>query len=147
MQLITFSLLFSVIPLALAQYDYGSSGSTTTSAAASAQTSSAGPNHIVKVSNAAGDLTFSPNDFTAAVGDTVEFHFYGPKHSVAQSTFASPCNPANANAFFSGPITTSGTGVNPEIFILNVTSTSAIWFYCAVPSHCEAGMAGVINAP
>ena len=147
MQFTTLSLLFSAVPLALAQYDYGSSGSTTTSAAASAQTSSTGPNHIVKVSNAKGDLTFSPNDFTAAVGDTVEFHFYGPKHSVAQSTFASPCNPANANAFFSGPISTSGTAVNPEIFTLNVTTKSAIWFYCAVPSHCEAGMAGVINAP
>jgi plastocyanin len=143
------SLLFSAIPLAFAQYDYGSGSSTTTSAASSAQTSasSSGSNQIVKVSKANGDLTFSPNDIVAKVGDTVEFHFYGPKHSVAQSTFQSPCAPANANAFFSGPITTSGTGVNSEIFTLNITSTSAIWIYCAVPSHCEQGMAAVINAP
>ncbi|KAE9362844.1 hypothetical protein N431DRAFT_391391 [Stipitochalara longipes BDJ] len=141
-------LMLAAAPLALAQYNYGSgSASTTTSSSSSAETSSSGPLHVVKVSNSAGDLTFTPNDFTAAVGDTVEFHFYGPKHSVAQSTFASPCAPANANAFFSGPITTSGTGVNSEIFTLNITSTAAIWIYCAVPSHCESGMAAVINAP
>jgi len=148
MHFTTLSLLASAVPLALAQgYGNYDSGSSTTSSAAASTTSSSGPNHIVKVSNANGDLTFDPNDFKADVGDTVEFHFYGPKHSVAQSNFTSPCAPANANAFFSGPITTSGTAVNPEIFTLNVTSTAAIWFYCAVPSHCESGMAGVINAP
>ena len=143
----TLPLMLAAAPLALAQY--GSSGSSTTSADSSASTtaSSSGPNHTVKVSNANGDLSFSPNDFSAAVGDTVEFHFYGPKHSVAQSTFAAPCAPANANAFFSGPITTSGSGVNSEIFTLNITSTAAIWIYCGVPSHCQSGMSAVINAP
>ncbi len=103
MQFTTLSLIFAAVPLALAQ-NYGgsgSSGSSTTSAASSTSTDT-GPNKIVKVSNANGDLSFTPNDIKAAVGDTIEFHFYGPKHSVAQSTFAAPCVPANANAFFSG---------------------------------------------
>jgi plastocyanin len=147
MHFTTLSLIFSAVPLALAQNYGGSSGSTTSAAAASAQTSSTGPLHVVKVSNANGDLTFTPNDIQAAVGDQVEFRFYGPKHSVAQSSFAKPCVPVNASAFFSGPITTSGTTANIEIFTLNVTSTAAIWFYCSVASHCANGMSGVINAP
>ncbi len=32
--------------------------------------------HIVKVSNKKGNLTFEPNDLTAAVGSLVQFHFY-----------------------------------------------------------------------
>jgi len=144
----TLPLLLAAASLALAQYDYGSgSAATTTASAAASAASSSGSNHIVKVSNAAGDLSFTPNNITAAVGDTVEFHFYGPTHSVAQSTFAAPCAPANANAFFSGEITTTGTTANTEIFTYNVTSTSAIWIYCAYASHCEKGMAAVINAP
>ena len=147
MHFTTLSLIFSAVPLVLAQNYGGSSGSTTSAAAASAQTSSSGPLHVVKVSNANGDLTFTPNDIQAAVGDQVEFRFYGPKHSVAQSSFAKPCVPVNSSAFFSGPITTSGTAANTETFTLNVTSTAAIWFYCSVASHCASGMSGVINAP
>jgi len=144
------TLLLAAAPLALAQYgsdSYGSSDSSSTVAAVAAtQTSSASTAvHTVKV-GANGTLAFSPNDIQANVGETIEFHFYGPKHSVAQSTFANPCAPAT-NAFFSGPITTSGSAANPEIFTLNITSTAAIWIYCAVPSHCESGMAAVINAP
>lgn len=147
-----FSLIFSTIPLALAQYGYGDGGSdTTTSTSASAasspsQTSSGSSSvHTVQVGN--GGLNYSPNDFSANVGDTVEFHFFGPEHSVAQSTFASPCQPANNQAFFSGPISTTGTGPNPEVFTLTINSTAPIWIYCAIPSHCENGMAAVINKP
>jgi hypothetical protein len=28
-----------------------------------------------------------------------------------------------------------------------VTSTDPIWFYCSTPSHCQSGMAGVVNPP
>lgn len=35
---------------------------------------------VVKVSNKNGDLTFTPNNITAAVGSFVQFHFY-PKVS------------------------------------------------------------------
>ncbi len=143
-------LIFSAIPLALAQYGYGDSGSSTSTSAsvtsAPSQTSSASSSvHTVQVGN--GGLNFSPNNFSANVGDTVEFQFFGPEHSVAQSTFASPCQPANSSSFFSGPISTTGTGPNSEVFTLTINSTAPIWIYCAVPSHCESGMAAVINPP
>jgi plastocyanin len=149
MHFTTLSLLFSAVPLALAQYGgSGDSGSSTTSSAAISQaTASASTPLVVKVSNANGDLSFTPNDIQAPVGAKIEFHFYGPKHSVAQSSFAKPCVPLNSSAFFSGPITTTGTTANTEIFTLTVNSTAAIWFYCSVASHCAAGMSGVINAP
>jgi plastocyanin len=149
MHFTTLPIILSAIPLALAQYGYGDSGSSTsTSASASAATTTSSGSssvHTVQVGNSG--LNFSPNDFTASVGDTVEFHFYGPKHSVAQSTFASPCMPASNLSFFSGPISTTGTGQNSEVYTITINSTSAIWIYCAVPSHCESGMAAVINAP
>jgi len=149
MHFTTLPIILSAIPLALAQYGYGDSGSSTsTSASASAATTTSSGSssvHTVQVGNSG--LNFSPNDFTASVGDTVEFHFYGPKHSVAQSTFTSPCMPASNLSFFSGPISTTGTGQNSEVYTITINSTSAIWIYCAVPSHCESGMAAVINAP
>ena len=63
---------------------------------------------------------FVPNTLTAAVGDTLEFHFAGPgkgvlggNHSVAQGVFDNPCHPA-PDGFFSGYM-----GVN-------ATSTEAV---------------------
>jgi hypothetical protein len=32
-------------------------------------------------------------------------------------------------------------------FVVNVTSTDPIWFYCSLASHCQSGMSGVVNAP
>lgn len=32
-------------------------------------------------------------------------------------------------------------------FVVNVTSTDPIWFYCSLSSHCQSGMAGVVNPP
>lgn len=31
--------------------------------------------------------------------------------------------------------------------MVNVTSTDPIWFYCSLSSHCQTGMAGVVNPP
>jgi hypothetical protein len=31
--------------------------------------------------------------------------------------------------------------------VVNVTSTDPIWFYCSLSSHCQSGMAGVVNPP
>lgn len=86
-------------------YDDGSSGSDSnsgggavssatstsmSSAAVSKTTAHTGPKEtlggedvkvqVVKVSNNNGDLTFAPNNITAAVGSFVQFHFY-PKVS------------------------------------------------------------------
>jgi len=142
--------LLPILPLTLAQYNYGTDGgSTTTSAHASATpastTSSSGPIHTVLVGN--GGLTFSPDNITAAAGDSLEFHFFSPAHSVAQSAFDAPCAPlSNGTSFYSGPVTTS-SGENADVFTVVVNDTNPIWIYCAIPSHCEAGMAAVINPP
>ncbi len=147
MQYSTVSLLLAALPFTLAQYgDNSSPKSSSTVAAAAAQTSSSsGPVHTVKVGD--GSLQFSPSTISAKVGETVEFHFFPNTHSVAQSTFAKPCTPlANGTSFFSGGIKTA-SGENANTFTITVNSTAPIWFYCGFPSHCEAGMAGVINPP
>jgi len=93
-----------------------------------------------------GALAFSPNSLTADIGDTLEFHFYSGSggHSVVSSTLDSPCVPATG-AFFSGYQKADSTG--DTTFVVNVTSTDPIWFYCSLASHCQAGMAGVVNPP
>jgi len=93
-----------------------------------------------------GSLAFSPNSLTAAMGDMLEFHFFSGSggHSVVSSTFDSPCVPA-PDAFFSGYQKADSTG--DTTFVVNVTSTDPIWFYCSLASHCQEGMAGVVNPP
>ncbi|KAI8723567.1 Phytocyanin domain-containing protein [Fusarium sp. LHS14.1] len=100
--------------------------------------------HKVKVGD--GGLTFSPADLKAAVGDTVEFHFYKGTHSVAQSSFDKPCEPLNSTSFFSGDFSVSDA-VSDEVFTITVDASTPIWYYCAVQGHCQGGMVGVINAP
>ncbi|KAF3802579.1 putative GPI-anchored cupredoxin [Colletotrichum gloeosporioides] len=148
--------LLALLPaVAMAQYGYGSddaadssSMTTTASAAAASSSSSAsGTVHVVKVGD--GGLTFSPNDVKAAVGDTVEFHFYPKAHSVAQSSFDKPCEPLSngtATGFFSGPVPVS-SGEGADVFSVKVEDASPKWFYCATAQHCQGGMVGVINAP
>ncbi len=68
----------------------GAASTPTSSAAVSKTTAHIGPKEtlaggdvkvqVVKVSNKNGDLTFAPNNITAAVGSFVQFHFY-PKVS------------------------------------------------------------------
>ncbi|KAI8203257.1 hypothetical protein K4K52_005656, partial [Colletotrichum sp. SAR 10_76] len=159
--------LLALLPaVAMAQYGYGSgdatddsssssmsmdmsmSMTTTASAAAASSSSSAsGTVHVVKVGESG--LTFSPNDVKAAVGDTVEFHFYPKAHSVAQSSFDKPCEPLSngtATGFFSGPVPVS-SGEGADVFSVKVDDASPKWFYCATAQHCQGGMVGVINAP
>ncbi|KAF7549913.1 hypothetical protein G7Z17_g6070 [Cylindrodendrum hubeiense] len=99
--------------------------------------------HVVKVGD--GGLTFDPESTTAAVGDTVEFHFYPMAHSVAQSSFAAPCEPLNSTSFFSGPVAVS-SGVSDTVFTVTIENEDPIWYYCATGSHCQSGMVGAINA-
>ncbi|KAI8303381.1 hypothetical protein K4K61_007072 [Colletotrichum sp. SAR11_59] len=159
--------LLALLPaVAMAQYGYGSGDATddsssssmsmdmsmsmTTSAsaaAASSSSSASGTVHVVKVGESG--LTFSPNDVKAAVGDTVEFHFYPKAHSVAQSSFDKPCEPLSngtATGFFSGPVPVS-SGEGADVFSVKVEDASPKWFYCATAQHCQGGMVGVINAP
>jgi len=90
-------------------------------------------------------LTFSPNDFTADIGDEVVFSYYPKNHTVTQSSFAKPCVPL-AGGFFSGFVPTA-SGVAEKTFTIKVTAKSPIWFYCSQVggAHCAKGMVGGIN--
>ncbi|PSR99193.1 extracellular serine-rich protein [Coniella lustricola] len=98
------------------------------------------------VAGRAGQLIFDPQNVVAQVGDIVEWHFLPMNHSVAQSSFGSPCVPDAdvSTSFFSGfQPTTSGQA--PNVFQFIVKDSNPIWYYCAQGNHCESGMAGVIN--
>ncbi|KAI1608579.1 hypothetical protein EDD36DRAFT_104183 [Exophiala viscosa] len=110
------------------------SGSSTSTASAS--TSSASGVHSVKVGPG---LTFSPDTVTAAMGDWVEFTF-GEGHSVAQSSFANPCQPMNGSSYVY-----SGFPGDGDVWRIQVNSTSPLWLYCSQTGHCQGGMAMVIN--
>ena len=104
-----------------------------------------GVTHSV-VAGLGGKLVFDPDNVVAQVGDVVEWLFLPKNHSVAQSSFGSPCVPENNQAFFSGfqPVT---TGLGEDVFQIVVQDTNPIWYYCAqtTGNHCQNGMAGVIN--
>jgi len=109
---------------------------------------------VVKVGSPDGKFVFSPEVVQAAPGDLVQFQFYARNHSVASSSFDTPCVPNNiqqgsakaaTNAFFSGFMPTSAEG--SLAYTIAVTDSSPQWFYCTQGQHCQAGMVGVINPP
>ncbi|KAF7889334.1 uncharacterized protein EAF01_010827 [Botrytis porri] len=86
-------------------------------------------------------LTFVPNALTVQVGDTVKFQFFG-KHSVAQSTYDSPCVPSDHAPIFSGVISgpePSSNDPTPD-FIMDTHVNGTLWLYCSVSDHCQKGM-------
>ncbi|OBZ71824.1 hypothetical protein A0H81_08145 [Grifola frondosa] len=99
-----------------------------------------------------GGLLFTPSSINATVGSVITFDFSGApgNHTVAQSSFASPCAPL-ASGFDSGYVfVPNGTTTGFPTWNLTITDTKPIWFYCAQqgpPAHCTAGMVGAINAP
>ncbi|RMZ67909.1 extracellular serine-rich [Pyrenophora seminiperda CCB06] len=117
--------------------------------AASAMASAAlAAEHTVSVSDKSGALIFKPDTVQAAQGDTVVFHFWPKNHSIAQSTFAKPCEPM-ADGMWSGFVpTTDMAKAASTSFTYEVKNASApIWFYCSQGMHCQGGMVGVINPP
>jgi plastocyanin len=106
----------------------------------------AGTTHDVQVG--INGLAYTPNITTAAVGDTITFHFYpgGPGgHNVVQGSFDSPCTFLNGG-FYSGFIITL-TGESDNVFTITINDTNPIWIYCSEWMHCQLGMAMVINPP
>jgi len=93
-------------------------------------------------------LKFEPAEITAEEGDTIHFKFWPENHSVAQASFAKPCEPLQGG-FWSGFVPTSDTAKAADTaFMYTVTNASApIWFYCTQGQHCQNGMVGVINPP
>ncbi|KAF7891957.1 hypothetical protein EAF00_008259 [Botryotinia globosa] len=86
-------------------------------------------------------LSFVPNALTVQVGDTVKFQFLGT-HSVAQSTYDSPCVPSDHAPIFSGVISGPDPSSNDPAptFIMDTHVNGTLWLYCSVGSHCQKGM-------
>jgi len=101
---------------------------------------------LINVGN--GLFTFAPDVVNAAVGDTLEFHFFSALHTVVQGDFDTPCSMGTkkGSGFNSGPIKNKADGT-PDTFQVVVKNTDPMWFYCGTPTHCQAGMSGVINPP
>jgi len=101
--------------------------------------------HLVVVGGT-GILAYTPNQVTAAVGDTVTFEFHQKNHTVTQSTLASPCTPL-AGGFDSGfqPVAANNTAGPFPQGTFTVTDTNPVWVFCRQTGHCEAGMVFAIN--
>ncbi|CAM1503567.1 Fc.00g011580.m01.CDS01 [Cosmosporella sp. VM-42] len=95
-----------------------------------------------------GGLRFDPDNVVAEVGDVVEWHFLPKNHSVAQSSFAEPCQElADGTSFYSGFNFATMEGQSANVFQIVVEDKKPIWYYCAQQNgnHCQNGMSGVIN--
>jgi len=99
-----------------------------------------GVTHTVIVAPTQGVLRYVPYAVNASVGDTVRFMWGAGPHTVTKSSALQVCNKsAEAGAFASGQQNKS------FIFDQVVTTTEPTFFYCAVGTHCQKGMFGVIN--
>jgi plastocyanin len=101
--------LTALSPFTTAQYNYGGSSSTTTTASASSPSAAASGTIDVQVGNSG--LTFNPSTVTAPVGSIVNFHFFPPSHSVAESDFGSPCQFKSGGIWSGFMPTSSGAAV------------------------------------
>ncbi|KAI5789242.1 extracellular serine-rich protein [Pyronema domesticum] len=139
-------LLTSAILLAASSMAAAQSASATASAPA---TAASGATTIIKVGNAAGNLVFEPAEIKAEPGSLLEFRFWPSNHSVAQSTFDSPCTPMGdaTKELFSGFHPTTNGATDVPTWTLRVNNTNPIWLYCSQGKHCQNGMTAVINPP
>ena len=106
-----------------------------------------GSTHTVDV-GLKGQLTFSPNNLDAAVGDLVFFLFHKLNHTLTQSTM-DPCTPAglfDSGFSFFNPLDQEDI-VNQALPFL-VRDSEPTWFFCKQTqpiSHCREGMVFGIN--
>jgi plastocyanin len=116
------------LPLAFAQYGGSppaASPSSSTAALAPSPTGSSSVSIQTVTVGQNGQLGFSPNNITAAVGSQVEFIFFPPTHSVVQASFAKPCQPINDTGFYSGAFNTaSGSNVSLSCRSLHVVGAN-----------------------
>ena len=144
-----FTLLFT---RSLAQYASTTTPSVTETSSTSVPTSTADPTTYDIDVGADGGLLFSPENLTASVGDTINFHFYPRNHSVVQSSFDAPCVPlssassGNSEVIYSGFFPVS-EDESEQMFSMVVNTTDPIWLYCSQGTHCQGGMDMVINPP
>ncbi|KAF7305067.1 Peroxidase [Mycena kentingensis (nom. inval.)] len=92
-----------------------------------------------------GKLAYSPNQVTAAVGDTVVFTFRTKNHTITQSSLESPCTPLE-DGFDSGFVPVAAGETNFQQAELTIRDTKPIWIYCRQVGHCQQqGMVMAIN--
>ncbi|KAF2855312.1 hypothetical protein T440DRAFT_464587 [Plenodomus tracheiphilus IPT5] len=124
---------------------------TTTAPTALASPTSSREPQTFTITAGAGSFKFTPQEISnVSVGDTVNFEFYPPDHSVARADFGSACVPyeytgKNRTGFWS---TTQWVKDTTEIthWTLPINTTEPIFFYCAAPNSCIGEhMVGVIN--
>lgn len=72
-----------------------SSTSATSPPSTTSTAPSSGITHTITVGDN-GNLAYSPNNITAAIGDVLSFEFHPKNHTVTQSTFQAPCSPESA---------------------------------------------------
>lgn len=100
-----------------------------------------GVTHTVIVAPSQGVLRYVPFAVNATVGDTVKFMWNANVHTVTKSDVLSLCNSTSLAPFASGRQNKS------FVFTQVVNTTDPVFFHCAVPSHCQKGMFGIINPP
>ena len=101
-------------------------------------------NKLVPVVVGGPQDTFVPNQITAAVGDIVQFQFSNGNHTVTQSAQDGPCTPLDGGVN-SGHIPFQDGQTTVGTFNMPVTSTDAMFLYCATGPHCQEGQVIVIN--
>ncbi|KAJ7337714.1 hypothetical protein DFH08DRAFT_1082838 [Mycena albidolilacea] len=111
-----------------------------------APTLSAYASEILVLVGANNQLTFSPSNITAAVGDVVSFQFQSKNHSVTQSSFASPCVPL-AQGVDSGfqAVAPNATALPQFSFTIN-NASNPLFFFSKQSAECQKGMVFSINA-
>ncbi|BGP24776.1 blue (type 1) copper domain containing protein [Rhodotorula toruloides] len=98
-----------------------------------------GPGQVV-VAPKKGDLRFVPFNTVASPGQTVDFIWGAGPHTVTQSSQLSICNATQQPGAFKSGMQQAGFQMP-----LTVNDSSTIFYYCAVPNHCQKGMFGLIN--
>ncbi|KAF8217973.1 hypothetical protein K438DRAFT_1656883 [Mycena galopus ATCC 62051] len=110
---------------------------------------SAYASNILVLVGANNQLTFSPSNITANVGDTVTFQFQSKNHSVTQSSFASPCTPLVGGVDSGFQFVAADANALPQFsFTINNASKPLFFFskQTAVVNECQKGMVFSINA-
>ncbi|KAF8901362.1 Cupredoxin [Gymnopilus junonius] len=97
-----------------------------------------------------GQLSYSPANITASIGDTVTFEFHPKNHTVTQSSFLHPCEALEVTSgtpgFKSGFRPVDANATDFPTFQIKINDTAPIWGYCGQTGHCAAGMVFAINA-
>ncbi|KAH6621316.1 hypothetical protein B0J18DRAFT_223573 [Chaetomium sp. MPI-SDFR-AT-0129] len=132
-------------PPAVTTSDAAGAATTTVAGGATATAGGAGgATHSVTVGGPQG-LSFSPQQLTAAIGDTVIFTFLSQNHTATQSAFDKPCA-ALAGGMDSGFQANANNTVNPPPQVaMQIMVDTPLWFYCRQAGHCGKGMVLSIN--